>query len=47
MIEIAGHYGIALNENNILEHNAYIGDDIFDLQCMKIAQYKGCPADAV
>ena len=47
MIEIACKYGITLNENNILEQTAYIGDDMLDLQCMTIAQYIGCPADAV
>lgn len=47
MIAVASQYGITLNENNILEQTAYIGDDILDLQCMTIAQYKGCPADAV
>jgi 3-deoxy-D-manno-octulosonate 8-phosphate phosphatase (KDO 8-P phosphatase) len=26
---------------------AYIGDDINDLECMKICGLKGCPADAV
>lgn len=47
MIEISKKYGIMLNENNILEQTAYIGDDILDLQCMTIAQLKGCPADSV
>ena len=26
---------------------AYIGDDIIDMECMKICGLKGCPADAV
>lgn len=47
MIEISETYDIVFNEDNILPHTAYIGDDIPDLQCMKIAQYKGCPSDAV
>lgn len=29
------------------ENTAYIGDDLNDLECMKLAGYKACPADAV
>lgn len=29
------------------EEAAYIGDDIIDLECMKLCGIKGCPADAV
>lgn len=47
MITVAGQYGITLNANGILENTAYIGDDILDLPCMEIAEFKGCPADAV
>ena len=47
MLEIAAQYGIVLSPDNILEQTAYIGDDILDLQCMEVAQYKGCPSDAV
>lgn len=47
MLEVAAQYGIVLNSDNVLEQAAYIGDDISDLQCMEIAQYKGAPSDAV
>ena len=30
-----------------LRNSAYIGDDIPDLDCMKLCGYAGCPADAV
>lgn len=47
MLDVAAEYGIVANEQGILEGTAYIGDDILDLQCMEIAQFNGCPADAV
>lgn len=31
----------------MLDETAYIGDDIIDLECMKLCGLKGCPADAV
>lgn len=46
MIEFANSYGIYMNESGILPHTYYIGDDIPDLECMSIAEKKGCPADA-
>ena len=37
-----------LNEQNLSWENiAYIGDDMNDLEAMKMAAYTGCPADAV
>lgn len=37
-----------IDERNILlEHVAFIGDDIPDLECMKKAGITGCPNDAV
>ncbi len=47
MIEFANSYGLYINELGILPHTYYIGDDIPDLECMLIAEKKGCPADAV
>lgn len=47
MVDVAAEYGIVANVQGILEGTAYIGDDILDLQCMEIAQFNGCPADAV
>lgn len=47
MIAFANSYGIYENENGILLNTYYMGDDIPDLECMLIAEKKGCPADAV
>lgn len=47
MMQVAAEFGITLNNNGFLERTAYIGDDILDIPCMEIAEYKGCPADAV
>lgn len=47
MIEIAERYGIKENPDGFLIQTAYIGDDIPDIECMKIAEYTGCPVDAV
>lgn len=37
---------LLFQENITLEETAYIGDDINDLECMKIVGLKGCPIDA-
>ena len=47
MIEVASGYGILPNDKNVLIGTAYMGDDILDLQCMEIAELKGCPQNAV
>lgn len=47
MIKVSNVYGIYQNENGILPRTAYIGDDIPDYDCMKIAEKRGCPRDAV
>lgn len=47
MIEFANSYGIYESEKGILPNTYYIGDDIPDLECMLIADKKGCTADAV
>jgi len=47
MCEIAGRYGIVLDEKGILPGTAYIGDDILDIPCMELAEYSACPGDAV
>lgn len=37
-----------LQEENIsLSETAYIGDDLNDLECMKVAALRGCPHDAI
>lgn len=47
MIEVASKFGIFLDDKNVLNGTAYMGDDILDLQCMEIAELKGCPKNAV
>jgi len=47
MLEVADSLGIKPTNEGILPSTAYMGDDILDLPCMEIAEYKGCPADAV
>lgn len=47
MLKVASDFSIELNEQGILPGVAYIGDDIIDIPCMKIAEFKGCPFDAV
>ena len=39
--EIADHYGATLNET------AYVGDDYYDLEILKLVKYRFCPNDAV
>ncbi len=46
MLEMAKTFGIVLNDKGVLEGVAYAGDDEPDYECMKIAEYGGCPADA-
>lgn len=46
MIAFANSYGIYENELGILPGTYYVGDDIPDLECMLVAEKKGCPADA-
>lgn len=46
MISVAEEHGINISEAGILPYTAYIGDDIPDLDCMMLAERKGCPADA-
>ncbi|MCM1342641.1 MAG: YhcH/YjgK/YiaL family protein [Lachnospiraceae bacterium] len=46
MIDFANSYGLYMDESGIIPHTYYIGDDIPDLECMLIAEKKGCPADA-
>lgn len=47
MIEICGEYGIVSDKNGKFPQTAYIGDDLMDLECMKISEFCGCPGDAV
>lgn len=46
LIEVMNSYGESMNKDGVYPQVAYIGDDIIDLNCMKICQVKGCPADA-
>lgn len=39
--EIVRHHGCSF------QNVAYIGDDLNDLECMRLCAFKGCPADAV
>ena len=39
--EIIDHYGVALDET------AYVGDDYYDLEILKLVKYRFCPTDAV
>jgi len=48
MISIAERYGLYLSERTMkIPNTMYLGDDIPDLECMKIAEMSGCPYDAV
>lgn len=38
--------GITVNASGCLPDVAYIGDDLPDLECLKIVEYSACPADA-
>lgn len=45
--ELAREFNINTNENGIYTDIAYMGDDIPDLECMKLCGLIGCPTDAV
>lgn len=45
--DIANELHINKNAKGEFEGVAYIGDDLLDLECMKLAEYKGCPSDAI
>lgn len=47
MIDVAAKFEIYPNEEGVLKGTAYMGDDILDLQCMKISELNGCPKNAV
>ena len=47
LIQIAGKYNRFILENGKFPGTAFFGDDIPDLECIKIADIGGCPADAV
>lgn len=44
--DVADYIGLK-KVDKIYKDAAYIGDDIPDLDCMEIVEYKGCPKDAV
>lgn len=46
LLEIAGKHGIFCDERGKLPGVAYIGDDLPDLECMRLAEIAGCPQDA-
>lgn len=45
--QIALSNGLIANREGIYEDIAYIGDDITDLEAMRICGLKGCPLDAI
>ena len=47
MIEIAKMYGLSINDKGMISKSAFIGDDILDLEAIKISEYSACPADAI
>jgi 3-deoxy-D-manno-octulosonate 8-phosphate phosphatase KdsC-like HAD superfamily phosphatase len=38
--------GITVDSYGVLKEVAYIGDDLPDLECLKVVEYSACPADA-
>lgn len=46
LIDVASKFGILINNDGRLPNTAYIGDDIPDLQCIKLVEISGCPLDA-
>ena len=46
MIHICEKYNKHLGANNRIIDTIYIGDDVPDLECMQIAEVRGCPSDA-
>lgn len=46
-LEELAHF-FELKKNNCGEyiHTAYMGDDIIDIECMRLCEKKGCPSDA-
>ena len=47
MLEVASEFGIYPNDEGVLPGVAYMGDDILDIQCLEISEFKGCPQNAV
>ena len=48
MMSIAKKYGLYLSDQVMkIPNTMYLGDDIPDLECIKIAEISGCPFDAV
>lgn len=47
LLEFARQQGLSVDEDGIIQEIAYIGDDLPDYECMKIAKFAGCPKDAV
>lgn len=46
IIEFTDGIGLKIDRDGIIHGTAYIGDDIPDIEAMKICEYVGCPADA-
>ena len=44
--EVADQFGLNADEDGIYREIAYVGDDLNDLEPMKLAGYVMCPADA-
>ena len=47
MLRIAADYGLMPDAQGVLPKTAYMGDDLPDLLCIRIAAFSACPADAV
>ncbi len=46
IIDFSTELGLRICSDGIIQGTAYIGDDIPDIEAMKICEYVGCPADA-
>lgn len=47
MIEISKEFGLSVCATGIIPHTAYIGDDLPDLPCIRLAEESAAPCDAV
>ena len=45
--EIANKYSLQRSLSGIILSTAYIGDDVPDIEAMKMCEFSGCPSDAV
>lgn len=47
IMSFCNEHGMKVMSNGKIPHIAYMGDDILDLECLKIAEISGCPFDAI